>query len=426
MWLHGGSTAGELTAQSVESGSSLDEVVFLFLILTSLWVLSRRPINWGRLFSQNSALVAFLFFALLSLCWSGFPFITFKRWFRDLGNYLAMLVVISDAQPMEATRTVLRRLTYLLIPLSIVLIKYFPDLSNSYDAWTGALMVAGVATSKNTLGTIFLVCGVFLLWDSLIRWPDRKNRRTRQTLVVNASFVGMVLWLVNITKSTTSEICLVLGCFVLVALRTQISKRHSRALKVLVPSAFLLYLLLDFGLGLNGKMAEAVGKSPTLTDRTFIWAFLLKMHTDPLFGTGYQSFWIGPRLQYFWQYSGQGHINEAHNGYLEIYLELGLIGVLLMATFLVKAYRTICRNLNNGSQLAALGMAMWIILLFYNMSEAALEAGLLYTVFLITVVNTYAPQRTNPGRVSPRKHAETESAYTLPAASSQENHAANL
>lgn len=410
-WLSG--IGGALSAQSIEAGNPLDEAVFLVLILSSMWVLSRRSINWQHLLQRNAALAAFLAFALLSVFWSGFPLITFKRWFRDLGNYLAMLVVISDAQPVDAIRTLLRRLTYLLVPLSIVLIKYFPALSNSYDPWTGVGTVGGVATSKNMLGTIFLICGIFIFWDTLTRWPDRRSRKTRQTLIVNAVFAGMILWLVNAAKSTTSEVCLILGCLVLLAVRTRIFRRHPKLVKVLVPSAFLLYLLLDFGLGLNGKMAEAVGKNPNLTDRTLIWAFLLKMHTNPLLGTGYQSFWLGPRLQYFWNNAGLGHINEAHNGYLEIYLELGLLGVFLLAIFLIAAYRMIAQNFDRGSQLGALGLAIWLVIVFYNMSEAAFEGGLLYTIFLITAVQISARNRMRFRHIPPPEHSEAPSANTV-------------
>ncbi len=82
-------------------------------------------------------------------------------------------------------------------------------------------------------------------------------------------------------------------------------------------------------------LAEAVGEDPTLTDRTKIWAFLLSMHTNPLLGTGYESFWLGPRLQWFWQTAGLGALNEAHNGYLEVYLNLGIIGLFLLCGFLI-------------------------------------------------------------------------------------------
>jgi O-antigen ligase len=134
-------------------------------------------------------------------------------------------------------------------------------------------------------------------------------------------------------------------------------------------------------------MAQAIGKDPTLTDRTKIWAFVLGMHTNPLVGTGYQSFWLGPRLEYFWEFSGLGHINEAHNGYLEVYLELGLIGVFVLLGFLVAGYRTICRGLTSGSDTAILGMATWLTLLFYNMSEAAFENGLLWTMLMFGAIS---------------------------------------
>ena len=39
--------------------------------------------------------------------------------------------------------TLLRRLCYLLIPLSILLIKYYPEIGRQYDSWTGAANVCG-------------------------------------------------------------------------------------------------------------------------------------------------------------------------------------------------------------------------------------------------------------------------------------------
>ena len=68
----------------------------------------------------------FLSFALLSVIWSDSPFVTFKRWFRDLGNYLMILSPCHGSFPLEALRAVLRRLCFLLIPLSVVLVKYYP------------------------------------------------------------------------------------------------------------------------------------------------------------------------------------------------------------------------------------------------------------------------------------------------------------
>jgi O-antigen ligase len=197
----------------------------------------------------------------------------------------------------------------------------------------------------------------------------------------------MTLWLLELAHSTTSSVCLFLGCMVIAAAHSKVFRRNPAFLKGLIPAFFCLYLILNFGFDMNGSMAGAVGKDPTLTDRTTIWAFVLGMHTNPLVGTGYQSFWLGHRLEWFWQNSGLGHLNEAHNGYLEVYLELGLIGVALLIGFLVASYRTICRMLTVNSSLAVLGLATWLALVFYNMSEAAFQNGLFWTVFLMGAIN---------------------------------------
>ena len=295
-------------------------------------------------------------------------------------------MVLSDPRPLEAVRAVLRRLGYLLIPLSIMLDKYFPELSKQYDPWTGIGYYAGASTSKNMLGLMCLVSGLFFFWDIVTRWRDRKQKRTKRILLIDAALFGMTVWLLHTAESTTSYVCLGIGCMVLLLAHTKFYRRHPRLVQILIPSLFCVYLFLDFGLGMNGSLAQAVGKSATLSDRTKIWAFLLSMHTNPVIGTGYQTFWLGWRLQYVWTKSGLGFLNEAHNGYLEVYLEEGIAGVAVLAVFLAQGYYGICRRLKRSSNLAVLGMAVWIAFLFYNMSEAAFENGLFYAMFLLGVV----------------------------------------
>ena len=111
---------------SIEEGNPVDRSIFFVIILIAIAVLVSRSFKWGSFLSRNHALTALLIFALLSVAWSDYPFVTFKRWFRDLGNYLIVLIALSDKRPKEAVSTVLRRFAYLLIPLSSLLNKYFP------------------------------------------------------------------------------------------------------------------------------------------------------------------------------------------------------------------------------------------------------------------------------------------------------------
>lgn len=182
-WL--GADTGAAAAQGLQDGDPLDRTVFLLLIVLAAAVLRSRSFRWGHFFAHNIALTALLSFCLLSVIWSDFPFVAFKRWFRDLGNYIVILVVLSDPHPLEALRTLLRRLCYLLIPLSIVLIKYFPQLGRSYDEFTGGVTYSGVQTSKYLLGTLCMISGIFFLGhgDAVVQeggTPDQADRRRQR------------------------------------------------------------------------------------------------------------------------------------------------------------------------------------------------------------------------------------------------------
>ena len=383
MWL-GLSYEGTAT-QALEEGNPLDRTVYSLLTLAAIAILVSRSFQWGKFVAQNSALALFLVFALLSVAWSDFPLPTFKKWFRDLGVYMAVLGVLSDLRPLEAVRTVLRRVCYLLIPLSVVLIKYYPYLGKYYSPW-GGQEYTGVATSKNMLGALCLVSGIFFFWDTIVRWHQRRDKRVKRVILVNIAFIGMTLWLLNLSQSNTSTICLAIGCLMIAAVHSKVGKRLPGLIKALAPGSFLLYLVLTLGFGMGAQLSQAVGRSANMSDRTHIWQVLLSVPINPVLGTGYQSFWLGWRLPWVWARMSGDDIMEAHNGYLQIYLDLGLIGLLLLCAFLIATYRKICKRLKPLTPLGSLGLGLWTLLLFYNVTEASFEVDLLFVAFLLAAI----------------------------------------
>lgn len=379
MWL---APRYQIAAQAFEEGNALDRVVYIILMLLAFGILTSRAFRWSDFVERNIPLTGVLFFCLLSVVWSDYPFVAFKRWFRDIGSYLSILVVLTDPRPLDAVRSVFRRVCFLLIPLSIVLYKYFPEVGRQYDTWTGQIMYVGATTSKNMLGVLCLLSGLFFVWDTFTRWPDRRERRTRHSLVVNVAFIAITLWVLYLSDSATSRLCLGLGCVVLAATHSDLVKRNPRVLTVPISIALCLYFVVAFGFGIdiNAVVAAAVGRDPTLTGRTEIWDTLLSTGTNPLVGTGYESFWLGPRLPWIWERVGT--INEAHNGYLQVYLNLGLIGLSLVVVLLVAAYLAICKRLAPPSPLGSLGLALWTVLMVYNVSESAFLIGLLWMAIL--------------------------------------------
>jgi O-antigen ligase len=393
------------SSEAMAEGNPIDRAVFLFIIAVSIGILISRSFKWGSFFTRNLALMSFISFGLLSVLWSDFPFIAFKRWFRDLGSYLVVLVVLSDPRPLEAVRTLLRRLCYLLIPLSVVLVKYYPEMGRQYDKWIGTAYYSGVTTSKNMLGVLCLVSGIFFFWDTLTRWSDREEKHLKGILAVNFAFIAMTLWLLYLSDSATSRVCLLIGCLVIAAAHSRAFQRHPGFLVGLIPACVLLYPILAVGLGMNGELAAAVGRDSSLTTRTEIWKILLGVHANPLVGTGYESFWLGSRLQSIWM-SDIGTVTEAHNGYLEIYLNLGLAGLLLLFGFLMASYRTICRRLRPFSPFASLTLALWTVLLFYNVTEAAFKIHFMWVTFLVGALVVPVGVSEPPAQLAESIHAD--------------------
>src|SRR4029453_10862696 len=77
-------TTGTSAIQALEEGNWLDRSVYIILILLALHTLRLRSVQWRDVIANNSALVLLIAFSLLSVSWSDFPLISFRRWFRDL------------------------------------------------------------------------------------------------------------------------------------------------------------------------------------------------------------------------------------------------------------------------------------------------------------------------------------------------------
>ena len=378
-WL--GATQTTVAAAFME-GNNIDRGLSLGLMALAIGALIARRTSVTAFVARNPVVTLFLVFALASVTWSDYPLVSFKRWVRDLGTYFMVILVLSDPRPLDAICAVIRRSSYLLLFMSVVLIKYYPAMGVLYDAYSGLPEYAGATTSKNMLGVVCLISGTFYFWDTLRRWPERKLKGGKVRLIANIGMIAVTLWLLNLSNSATAQGCLVVGCGVVALFQSKWAIRHRGAATALIPASVLLVALLEFTVGLSGLVAEFFGRDPTLHGRTGIWSTLLSVQTHPLVGVGYQSFWVGERLQSVWRLLNVQFLNEAHNGYLEIYLSLGAIGLALMIIIMLSSFVKINRQFAVAPAFASFGLALWTIMIVYNLTESAFAASLLWTVFL--------------------------------------------
>jgi exopolysaccharide production protein ExoQ len=116
-------------------------------------------------------------------------------------------------------------------------------------------------------------------------------------------------------------------------------------------------------------LIESMGRDPTITGRTALWQELIGMNPNLLFGAGFESFWLGPRIERLWQIFAW-EPNESHNGYLEIFLNLGLVGVTLLVIIIAAGYRNAIGLLRRDSHEGSLRLAYFVVGLTYSFTEA--------------------------------------------------------
>jgi O-antigen ligase len=188
-------------------------------------------------------------------------------------------------------------------------------------------------------------------------------------------------------------------------------RRPRRVVPVIITVA-LLAGVLQWAFDLSAEAVRLLGRQPDLTSRTPVWAMLLGMATNPLIGAGYESFWSGERLVRIWSALGfdSDGIIQAHNGYIDLYLNLGLAGVGLLGAAIASGIAGTARRLEHAYAPAALCLTYILIALFYNYTEATFKP--MNNVFLLLVLSILpAPRLLHRARsLAPRRGQHARSA----------------
>jgi O-antigen ligase len=310
--------------------------------------------------------VLFYSYAALSILWSDLPYFTFKHWIKAVEDIVMVLIVWTDHDPVMAIRRLLTRAGFILIPLSLLFCKYYPTLGRGFDKdWE--TVYNGVADTKNTLGIICLISGLASLWCFLGARRERKSPARTRRLLAHSILLGFVIVQLGMAHSVTASVCLVLSGAVMVVIRIRRSPGANAARVHLAVVTALCCALVP--LFIAPSLVKNMGRDTTFSGRTEIWHILPRFVRNPWLGAGYETFLSGPRLVQLKAIIDKT-FQEAHNGYLEVWLNLGWIGVSLFALVVITGYRNAVAAFQRDPAIGSLRLAFFVAVLMEGLTEA--------------------------------------------------------
>jgi exopolysaccharide production protein ExoQ len=347
------------------------------------------------------ALVCLLLLAILSSMWADLPGLVLRRTIGLAGATLFGLVLAADLD-FEEQLTVLRRVFRIVATLTLAAWALGPVLGinlvsgesttiKGYQVQIEEGAWRGIFNHKNGLGAAMALA-------ILVEW--HAPARTMKSKISKALFLSCYAGLLALSHSVTSVVSVCLTILLMFSLETF---RHQY--RLIVPILLLLTICAAAVIALNvTSITGILGRSADLSGRVELWHWVGVMILNrPMLGYGFSGFWKGAsdysdvietRIGWSPEY--------AHNGYLEIALSLGVVGLFL---FLWSA-GTGLRRAMGLAKTAESAEDLWplaflIFFLLHNLGECTIlwQNSLEWAICVATIIGA-----------DPRLHARLEAA----------------
>lgn len=219
------------------------------------------------------------------------------------------------------------------------------------------------------------------------------NRDKRLIYITAIGLMGIALLL---SGSRGGFVSLVAEIFFLIILTTKAKSSTQAAIKIGL--SVLLMALIVFGAILIGgessltRFAETAASQDFSTNRTHIWSVTLSVIKSHLpFGVGLGAF--GAAYTPFDSLNGMERVEQAHNDYLQVLADAGIVGLLIGAFFVYELFKTGLKNAKTSNKFkrgAAIGaLAGCFAVLVHSLFDFVLHTTavtLLFTVLVSLVV----------------------------------------
>ncbi|MBP9830710.1 MAG: O-antigen ligase family protein [Polaromonas sp.] len=370
-------------AEVTGDGSLFNQAFWIGIFILSLWTLVNSKRTLSGVFFMALPLLMMCMYLLVSSLWSLAPAISFRRSILELIVIVSILAIISALQTPSQVFIILYRVAAITLMFeSVMLLR-----TNGFDE---AGFFRGIHTQKNVLGLVGAVAVLTGIWV-----------RTSGVLIKthwNAIYLLGWLSLLVLSQSKTSLALILLAPAIGLGLR-----KLARSFGVGVGAPLLVLCAIAYSVFAVAFIAGVdVGRAISdwvhqvgFTGRDNIWDFLIARFLErPWIGHGYGGFWdIGldaPNVRYGIGFITQ--INQAHNGYLDLLLAVGVAGLVAYVGVVIGFIHCLSvAEHQSQNRTLALCWVFFIFSLLHNITESTLLRGYspVWVMQLIAMAITY-------------------------------------
>lgn len=386
-------------------GNILRRLQWMPLFALAGYIIWRRR-NWALRYTRdiNPFLLLFVGYAILSMAWSPHPDVTLRKDVLLVGLVLIGMSVHLAAWYPSRLIDLLRLSVGLMLLASVFAVIFVPSIGitqgGTHDGYW-----RGVRETKNLLASLAAI-GVLIGAHALM---VKRGRALH-----NWAYLLFSLFVLIMSRGKTPLISVMLAIpFIWVIARAPIRNRHwlvftllSATLVVAIPLHFyiLLYGVPSY-IDIAGPVFELFGKDPTLTSRDYIWE-VMWTHIEHhwIFGYGYGAFWlgsVGPSGEIiddlYWV------VWQAHNGYIDLLNEVGIVGCSLVAGFLIYHLVQLRRVARVDRSGMAFHLALLVVILVSNLAETSLFSGVTFYNLLMIFSSLALSRRLSAINVEPAR-----------------------
>ncbi len=331
-----------------------------------------------RSLSRLSWLIGFVLFIGLSAQWSTDPNTTAKTWVWFVGTTL-FGVYLNQRFSRHDQVTLLALALALVVLFSFIFALAWPRLG--IDPGLHANAWRGVFIHKNSLGRIMVLA--MIVFSLLLL------ARPRFAPILALGLGGAAVLLLQSRSATALSVAA--GLLVLLPLSWVLRSRHGSVSRAALLGALLASGAVLAVLQWGEVLLQLLGRDSTFSGRTLLWASVLQEVAErPWLGYGYHAFWNGRTAEFadVWRLVGWAP-PHAHNGFLDLLLNVGIVGGVLFVVGL-GAYTHVASRLtiaHRSEPLAIWPLAVLAYTVLTNFTESTLlRHTSIFSVVLVSVI----------------------------------------